>query len=449
MEFVAQTADGTVRYSDRKRYMWLAALTSPCIAPLTIWVYFVSGGSAWGAFLPLAYFFVWIPTLDELLGEDSNNPPEAIAAAMARDNYYRWLLYVDIAFLYGAFFCFAWLAGTQHLPWWALVALALGAGIAVADVIFIGHELGHKKSKLDRAMAQIALSLVGYGHFTIEHNRGHHVQVATPDDSASSRMGENVYKFALREIPGALTRSWRLEWARLAQEGHAGVWWRNRILRSWTLTTAIAAGLIAAFGWVMVPFLLIHHLYAWFGLTQANYIEHYGLLREKLPNGRYELPQPKHSWNTNHIYSNLLTLHLQRHSDHHANALRPFQALRNFDDAPRLPSGYPGCFGLVAIPKLWFKVMDAKVLEWANGDLSKINIDPDRKIEIYVRYGVSLPDDVFEAVTKPARPRPKPAETDRYSGHELELDRPVNESQDVAPALLRAEDRPRADSRAA
>jgi alkane 1-monooxygenase len=134
--------------------------------------------------------------------------------------------------------------------------------------------------------------------------------------------------------------------------------------------------LIALYGAAMVPFLLIHHLYAWYGLTQTNYVEHYGLLRAKLASGRYEPPAPRHSWNTNHIFSNLVTFHLQRHSDHHANALRPYQALRNFADLPRLPSGYPGCFGLAAIPPLWFKVMDPKLLAWARGDLTKLNRDP-------------------------------------------------------------------------
>src|SRR5690606_29465563 len=145
--------------------------------------------------------------------------------------------------------------------------------------------------------------------------------------------------------------------------------------------------LIAAFGPVIVPFLIVHHLYAWYGLTQANYVEHYGLLRQKLPNGRYEPTAPRHSWNTNHVYSNLISFHLQRHSDHHANALRPYQALRDFDDVPRLPSGYPGCFGLAAIPPLWFKVMDPKLLEWAGGDIGKINIDPSRRERLYEKYG--------------------------------------------------------------
>jgi len=281
----------------------------------------------------------------------------------------------------------AWLAGTQKIPWWAFIGLALSAGITSADSIFLGHELGHKQSKADRAAAQVALALVGYGHFSAEHNRGHHVQVATPEDSASARMGESVYRFALREIPGALRRSWRLEKKRLGAMGLP--WWsaRNEILTSWCLTAGIAAALIAAFGWRIAPFLIIHHLYAWYGLTQANYVEHYGLLRQKLASGRYEAPEPRHSWNTNHIFSNIITFHLQRHSDHHANASRPYQALRDFEHLPRLPSGYPGCFGLAMLPKAWFKVMDAKLLDCCGGDLNKANIDPRRRAALFEKYG--------------------------------------------------------------
>jgi alkane 1-monooxygenase len=385
---MARSADDeTVRYRDPKRYAWLAAFISPLLGVAMVLLYVATGRQSWVVFLPLLYAFVFIPVADGALGEDAHNPPDLIVPLMARDNYYRALLYVDTALLYVSFFAMAWLAGSQHLAWWAYLGLALSAGITSADAIFLGHEFGHKKNRADQVAAQVALALIGYGHFSIEHNRGHHAQVATPEDSASSRMGESVYRFALREIPGALTRAWLLEKKRLTVAGLPAWSPSNAVLQSWCLTAAIAAALIAVFGWRIAPFLLIHHLYAWYGLTQANYVEHYGLLRQKTVTGRYETPAPKHSWNTNHIVSNLVTFHLQRHSDHHADASRPYQALRDFDNLPRLPSGYPGCFGLAMFPKAWFKVMDAKLLELCGGDLNKINIDPARRAALFARYG--------------------------------------------------------------
>jgi len=389
MAFVAQAADGrTIRYVDGKRYLWLLSLTAPVVPLFSVYWYGWSGGVALTLLFPLFYTFVMVPIIDAIMGEDRHNPPEEVVPLMSQDNYYRVLLYIGIALLFVDFFVVAKFIGETALPVWAFIGLSLGTGYASANAILLGHELGHKNNALDRFAAQVVNALVGYGHFCIEHNRGHHVQVSTPEDFASSRMGESIYKFLRREIPGALRRGWSHERERLAKLGVASPWtWRNDILQSWALTLVIAAALFAQFGWIMAPFLLIHHFYGWYGLTQANYVEHYGLLRQKLPNGRYELCEPRHSWNTNHIYSNLASFHLQRHSDHHANALRPYQSLRDFDDLPRLPSGYPGCFGMAAIPWLWFKVMDPKVMAWAGGDITKVNIDPDKKDKLYAKYG--------------------------------------------------------------
>jgi alkane 1-monooxygenase len=181
-----------------------------------------------------------------------------------------------------------------------------------------------------------------------------------PAIPASARLGESLWRFALREIPGTAVRGWEMERARLARKGH-GFWhWRNDILQGYAITLLAAVALILTFGWKIVPFVFLNGLIGWFHLTFANYVEHYGLKRELRPDGRYEPCEPHHSWNTNHIVTNLMLFHLQRHSDHHANPLRPYQALRSFDHLPTLPSGYPGCFLLAAIPPLWFKVMDPK-----------------------------------------------------------------------------------------
>lgn len=387
MTFTVQTADGrTISYKDGKRYFWFFSFLLALVAPATIGLYLWSG-SAFAVFVPLAYLYVFIPLFDLIAGEDTHNPPEEVVEAMAADPYYRILLHAAVPVFWASFFAAAWFVGTQDLPWWALFVFAWGAGSVHGDVLTIGHELGHKTNATDRLGAKLINAIIGYGHFCIEHNRGHHVAVSTPEDPASSRMGESIYQFARRELPGTFLRGWEHERLRLSKKGKS-VWSvENDILQGYAITLVVAVALVAMFGWHMVPFLIVHHLTGWYGLTQANYVEHYGLLRQKLPNGRYEAVQPRHSWNTNHIVSNLLLFHLQRHSDHHANALRPYQALRDFPDLPRLPSGYPGCYTLAAIPPLWFAVMDPKVMAWAGGDITKVNVAPWRKKALYRRYG--------------------------------------------------------------
>jgi alkane 1-monooxygenase len=142
------------------------------------------------------------------------------------------------------------------------------------------------------------------------------------------------------------------------------------------------------FGWKMIPFLILHNAFAWWQLTSANYVEHYGLLRCKDDKGRYERCQPHHSWNSNHTYSNLVLFHLQRHSDHHAHPLRRYQSLRHHENLPTLPSGYFGVYLVAYIPWLWYRIMDPRLLALPHvrGDLDKVNIDPARREKILKKY---------------------------------------------------------------
>ena len=168
------------------------------------------------------------------------------------------------------------------------------------------------------------------------------------------------------------------------------VWsFNNEILQSYLLTAVMQIGLVATFGWIMFPFLVIHNFFAWWVLTSANYIEHYGLLRNTQEDGKYERCQPHHSWNANHKYSNLLLFHLQRHSDHHANPTRRYQSLRHFDGLPSLPSGYYGMYIVAYIPWLWYKMMDHRLLALPHidGDLKTINVDPHERQRLYAEYG--------------------------------------------------------------
>jgi alkane 1-monooxygenase len=268
--------------------------------------------------------------------------------------------------------------------------LAYVAGTSSGLGLNTGHELGHKHTRLEQGLARLVLAVPVYGHFTVEHGRGHHRWVATPEDHASARMGESIYRFALRELPGGIHRAWQLESQRLAAQG-VSPWSRhNTMLQSYAVSFVLQAGLLAAFGWVMLPFLAIHNAVAWWQLTSANYVEHYGLLRERDAQGRYESPKPHHSWNANHVVTNLALFHLQRHSDHHANPSRRYQSLRHFEDLPQLPSGYFGMFPLAYVPPLWFRVMDARLLALpqVRGDLSRVNLDPRQRHRLEARYGV-------------------------------------------------------------
>jgi alkane 1-monooxygenase len=202
-------------------------------------------------------------------------------------------------------------------------------------------------------------------------------------------MGESIYRFALRELPGGMRRAWTLEAERLQRQGRATLSVHNELLQSYAITALLQGTLIAFFGWKMVAFLIIHNLVAWWQLTSANYVEHYGLLRQRRPDGEYERCQPHHSWNANHTYTNLVLFQLERHSDHHANSSRRYQSLRHFPDLPQLPSGYFGMFPLAYVPPLWFKVMDPRLLALpqVQGDLDRVNVCPRRRAALQARYG--------------------------------------------------------------
>lgn len=384
----ASTHGEAIHYVDRKRWFWLLSVAYPLQALIPVGLHASTGNELW-FFLPFLTNYLLAPLLDWVIGEDTNNPPEEVIMQLEQDVYYRRLTYAVVPLHFLTLLGCAAYALTQPLSWWAFLLLAAVAGMAAGLAINTGHELGHKNSQVEKWLSKIVLAVPAYGHFTVDHNRGHHMLVSTPEDEASARMGESVYKFALREIPGAFRRAWAIERERLVSRNKPIWHYSNPILQSYAISFAIAVILVWAYGWLALVFLAVHHAMAYWLLTSANYIEHYGLLREKTAKGRYERCEPHHSWNCNFVVSNLLLFHLERHSDHHAHPLRRYQSLRHFPDLPQLPNGYFGMYVLAYLPWLWFKVMDKRLmaLPHIDGDLDKVNIDPDARPSIFLKWG--------------------------------------------------------------
>ncbi len=384
---------GRITYTDRKRVLWMSSLLYPLLAVSGIGLYQLTGNE-WWLVTPLVAIYGGASLFDWLLGVDQSNPPEELVPQLEDDAYYRWLPMLTVPMHFVVLVVLAgFLAGhvdVLSLP--GMFIITLTAGLYSGLGINTAHELGHKKTELERWLARIVLAVPAYGHFCVEHNRGHHRYVATPEDPASSKMGENIYAFACREIPGAFRRGWEAEAERLTRQKKS-VWsTENEVLQSYALSVLFQGGLIYAFGWVMVPFLVVHNFYAWWQLTSANYIEHYGLLREKRANGSYEHCQPYHSWNADFIASNLLLFHLERHSDHHAHPTRRYQSLRSFPNLPSMPTGYFGMFLLALVPPLWYWLMDQRLINLPHiqGDFSRINVHPARREALMARYGKTL-----------------------------------------------------------
>ncbi|MBL8381950.1 MAG: alkane 1-monooxygenase [Burkholderiales bacterium] len=243
---------------------------------------------------------------------------------------------------------------------------AVWLGIAVGFVtgsfgITIAHELGHRPSRVDRALAQGLLMTVCYGHFYVEHNRGHHARVATPADPATARLGESFYRFLPRTVFGGIAHAWRLEALRLRAQGRWVLSPANRNLVYLAAQAGLCALAFAAAGMPGLLFFLVQAGVAVLLLELVNYVEHYGLVRQRAADGRYETVKPHHSWNADTWFGNALLINLQRHSDHHADSSRPYEALRSIATAPQLPTGYAGMILLALLPPLWFRVMDRRV----------------------------------------------------------------------------------------
>lgn len=392
-ESLLGTSSGeALRYRDPKRFAWLLYplwLLTPMIG---VCLARVTGALAWYWLTPV-FLFLLMPLLDLVLGSNTNNAPEAAVSRLESDGYYRYIAYFSVALHYLALLGGAWFVATQALGWISYVGVTLSCGLISAYGIVTAHELGHKKTSLERWLSKIVLATGCYGQYMVDHNRGHHRDVATPEDSGSARFGESFWYFtAMRQLPhSTVLRPWQLEKERLARKGKR-VWsLDNEVLQPMLISLVTYAVLIALLGIMVIPYLLVVALTSYFFLAIIDYIEHYGLVREKSPDGRYVRVRPEHSWNTDHVATNIMYMHAQRHSDHHAHPTRRYQVLRSFPNLPTMPTGYPGMFWLAIIPPIWRAVMYPRLLGLVDHDLNRVNVDPRQREQLFAKYS-RVPD---------------------------------------------------------
>ena len=373
-------------WSDGKRYAWMLGIVVP-LAPFFAYLYWSLTGFGGFWFMGPFLVFVLFPLLDAVVGMDPTNPPDSVLKYLEQDRYYRWCTYLFIPIQYAGLVFACWLWSSGDLSVVESIGLALTMGVVGGIAINTAHELGHKRASSEKWLSRVALAQTGYGHFFIEHNRGHHVKVATPEDPASSRLGESFWAFLPRTVVGSLRSAWEIETARLDRLGKSPWGIHNDVLSAWAMTVVLFGGLAVVFGAVVLPYLLVQAVIGFSLLEVVNYLEHYGLRRQKREDGRYERCLPEHSWNSNNVASNVLLYHLQRHSDHHANPTRRYQALRHVEEAPQLPTGYAGMIVLAWFPPLWRRVMDPRLLDHYEGDVTRANIQPRKFDRVLARYG--------------------------------------------------------------
>ena len=385
-----EVSSKSVLQLDKKRYLWAISPALPVIgigilagyqfAPKPLKKVFALGG-------PIVLHII-IPTIDTLVGKDNNNPTAEDIKLLEQDPYYSRLVksFIPMQYIANVYACYLTSRKTTSLLDKILLGISMGAinGIAINTA----HELSHKPDRIDHILSHLALVPTGYNHFRVEHPYGHHKRAATPEDPASSQMGETLYEFLPRTVLGSLKSAIEIEKTRLKRKGF-GFWSKeNELLQGWGMSAAFHATMVGIFGKGITPYLVAQSAYGITLFEIINYIEHYGLLRQKDEHGKYQRTMPEHSWNNNNIVTNLFLYQLQRHSDHHAYPTRPFQALRHFDEAPELPSGYASMLLPALIPPLWFKMMDKRVFKHYKGDLNKANIYPKRRAKLFKKFGV-------------------------------------------------------------
>jgi alkane 1-monooxygenase len=327
-------------------------------------------GGMWN-YLTLLFAFVILPVLDQLIGTDPSNVPEKEVERVESEYFYRFVIYLWTYLQFAMIVWGAYAVTTYRLSnVWEWIGFIVSFSLITGGIgITVAHELGHKKSPLERLYARLLLITVCYMHFTIEHNRGHHVSVATPEDPATARRDQSFFSFWLRSVFLGYVHAWKLEKERLNKKGLSLFSTKNEMLWCAVLPILLCALLTLVFSrnreyWQVPLFFFSQSVFAFTLLELVNYVEHYGILRREISPGKYERVNPLHSWNSSHLLSNFFLFQLQRHSDHHVYAHKRYQVLDHHDESPQLPFGYSTMIILALVPPLWYTVMNRRLETW-------------------------------------------------------------------------------------
>ncbi|MDG1292319.1 MAG: alkane 1-monooxygenase [Flavobacteriaceae bacterium] len=303
------------------------------------------------------YVFLFIPIVELFLPTHLSTFSEQESKSRLKDKFFDWLLYLNVPIVYLILFYGLYSFANYDLQPYEYFGFALSLGILLAtNAVNVAHELGHRKNKFDVFVTRLLLLPCLYMHFTMEHNYGHHKNVATELDPASAKKGQSLYHFWITSVFGQYKNAWQIQMKLLKNKKASFISSENNLLlfliyQGLYLTTIYT---LLGEGALMLAFLV--GVISFLFLETINYIEHYGLRRKKVEN-KYEKVQNTHSWNSDHIMGRIILYELTRHSDHHFRASKRYQVLESLEDSPRLPFGYPMSMLLAFVPPLWFAYM--------------------------------------------------------------------------------------------
>ena len=334
---------------------YFLALTVPLLA------YFSFNGTGIITYAPMIEAFLLIPILELFFKPNSNNLSNAEEEMAKEDKSYDMVLYLLVPVIYFLLWEFL-ISMRETLTFSDRLGRILSMGLVCGGYgINVAHELGHRNNKFEQFLSKTLLLSSLYMHFFIEHNRGHHKRVSTKEDPSSARYGENIFSFWIRSVFTGYISAWNIEFSRLKRLKKSKFSLENEMLRFQIIQVLFVSSIYFVFGTQITIYFLFAAVMGFLLLETVNYIEHYGLQRKININGKYERVQPFHSWNSNHPVGRIMLFELSRHSDHHFNASRKYQVLKNHDNSPEMPTGYPGMMILSLIPPLWFYIMNKRI----------------------------------------------------------------------------------------